>query len=230
MLNEAEPHLIAHFRRRVGPSLSADEIELTRTVWGTLVLMQHYRAHTRLLDWTLSPWVAAFFAARNHAKRNGYVFAFRLRDLPVFDPIEQHVGRLIHVRSMNEWIQCVKTCDEVVAFDPTDLAKPFPYECVKALGPMRATARMVAQQSHFTLGFPITVDQRMRIGNSLQRESKRLIVIPRSAKPELIRILARMNVTAASLFPGIDGAGESIGEIAAFRHPTPAAPVDDWNP
>jgi hypothetical protein len=47
-------------------------------------VMQHYRAPTRLLDWTQYPYVAAYYAAESRSKLDGIVFAVdgkRLLDL-----------------------------------------------------------------------------------------------------------------------------------------------------
>jgi hypothetical protein len=39
--------------------------------------MQHYRAPTRLLDWTYSPYVAAKFAAENGTKEDPVIWCFK---------------------------------------------------------------------------------------------------------------------------------------------------------
>jgi hypothetical protein len=39
-----------------------------------LTVPQHYRAPTRLLDWTHSPWVAAYFASIKHHEKDGAVW------------------------------------------------------------------------------------------------------------------------------------------------------------
>ena len=48
-----------------------------RDQWDLLFLMQHYRAPTRLLDWTASPLIALFFALMtNNAKMHATVWCF----------------------------------------------------------------------------------------------------------------------------------------------------------
>jgi FRG domain-containing protein len=42
---------------------------------GWLFLMQHYRLPTRLLDWTESSLIAAFFAATDHLEQDGVLWA-----------------------------------------------------------------------------------------------------------------------------------------------------------
>ena len=46
------------------------------------------------------------------------------------------------------------------------------------------------------------------------------IIIPHSAKPDFLSELRRMNITAAALFPGVDGLGRSIAELTSLgvRH------------
>ena len=49
--------------------------------------MQHYGAPTRLLDWTLSPWVAAYFAVSD-LQDDGEIWAFNQAQL-----IKQYFAR-----------------------------------------------------------------------------------------------------------------------------------------
>ena len=43
---------------------------------GSLLVLRHYGVPTRVLDWTLSPWVAAYFAAEDHPSEAGELWAF----------------------------------------------------------------------------------------------------------------------------------------------------------
>lgn len=223
---EVEPYLVAKFRSSIGPHLSPNEIELTRTIWGTLVLMQHHRAPTRLLDWSLSPFVAAFFAALSNPDVDGYVFAVQnsaLNDLTSrVKGFQQLVLReMPTVCRLYGWCSLLKRLDD-------SLRDHSSREQVIQLRPMRAVSRMVAQQTCFTLGVPITLDHRSWLGHHLGDNAKRLIVISSTFKAKLLQILEKLNVTSASLYPGLPGAGESIRDIVRNRRPISLGPVDDW--
>ena len=71
-----EKRMIRDFRRKYE---GIDFEIVSKDTFYCLSLMQHYGCPTRLLDWTYSPYVAAFFAVENMslekgAERNAFVF------------------------------------------------------------------------------------------------------------------------------------------------------------
>src|SRR3982751_488607 len=60
-----EAAAIRAFRRHARSLLQPAELLYFDRILDGMTLMQHYGAPTRLLDWTLSPWVACYFASQD---------------------------------------------------------------------------------------------------------------------------------------------------------------------
>ena len=162
-----------------------------------LALMQHHGAATRLLDFTKSPFVAAFFALES-AARDVAVFALNTPALwhraPTFDP------SLTRTR-----------IDPRVAgnFDRYFAANKLP---ILWFGePSEMDSRLVAQSGLFVV--PGVLDQPLdKILENYGGSEGRLIkfVLPLAMRDEAMRALYRMNVTYATLFPDLDGLARSV--------------------
>lgn len=177
------------------------------TDMGWWTLMQHYRAPTRILDWTVSPYVAAYFAAESCFDRPGAVWAI-------------HVPTLQNV--MNKRIKAagIEIDQHKTFLDPS---AP---DILLAREPATKTDRMVAQQGAFTVCTNVLADHAKILDEIVPENPDPAVfqkyTFPADQKPLMLHELSQMNITAASLFPGVDGLGRSIAELVrlglrAFR-------------
>lgn len=172
-------------------------MKLTEII-GWWIVMQRYSCPTRLLDWTQSPYVALYFAVEQSADRDGALWAFPAPPLETL-MTKQH-GVLRHE-------------DEEI-FTGT-------FEAVYPILSTLHTERSIAQQSTFTICTDIFGDHGEIISKAFAGQEDRYplhkIVIPSSLKHEFLSRLRVMNITASSLFPGIDGLGREAAEYIRVR-------------
>ncbi len=152
-----------------------------------LNLAQHHGYPTPLLDWTHSPYVAAFFA---YSKLRGSILET--------DKILIHKFASFHWNiTVPRFASIFPALPHVSLLDALALGNP----------------RAIPQQS---LSMITNVDDVEAHINSVERAHGftflEAIDLPASARPEVMRDLAFMGITAASLFPGLDGVCESLRE------------------
>lgn len=147
-----------------------------------LGLAQHHGLPTPLLDWTRSPYVAAFFA-----------FA---------DAIEwQDTRKDTHVRiyGLSEHF-FTRTSRAAVT-----LPSVRPYAAALQIGPLR-NPRLYAQQGLFMVTNSVNVEHvLLEAGAAEDLEYLIAADVPVSAATEALQDLKYMGLTAATMFPGLDG-------------------------
>jgi len=182
-----EKAMISHFKANAHlylkslPTNSQSNLE-----W--LSIMQHFGCPTRLLDVTSSPYIALYFALEQ-GHGDAAVYAFNHGE---FRKIDQRVLSKDYSR-------------EVLNNVKGDKAFIIPYE------PKHSNERLVAQQGAFLVPSNNyeTFEEIVAIYETEKAIVKKFI-IPARLRLEGLKKLRRMNITAASLFPGLEGFCRSL--------------------
>ncbi len=121
------------------------EGELFNRFAGVMLVMQHYGGPTRLLDWTLSPWVAAYFAVNDYPDEDGVVWIVDRRRLveragEIWE--DQHKA-MQRARDFGEWFEAATPEVRAVCQVRSPIDNP----------------RMSSQQSVVTMGGSLFVPQ-----------------------------------------------------------------------
>ena len=191
-----------------------------------LSIAQHHGVPTRLLDWTLSTSVAAYFAASANPTKSAAIWALNLSKFP----FPASLGRQLPeggftLEKINYY------CRGVVASFAQPVSKPI----------AAPTQPPSTPDSMFVVWKPARVDERLQRQNGLlswfhsfdetdvnwnytehivsceQRTGCNLLakfVLPDTAKPRVFEQLARLGITAHHLFADLDG----LGQYLAWNH------------
>lgn len=191
---------------------SADDV-VARSDVDVLSLMQHYEVPSRLLDWSESVWVAAYFACASSASKDAELW-FVDSSLLDLTPDE------LPTSAVRERIAAS------IGGRPAEYHPRWGMPFLAVVEPT-SNARLVAQRGQLTASDNATVDHAqllwrlatLRHGNERTGQAFGRHIIQASRKRDILRFLSEeKGVSAKSLFPDIVGLGRFLRwEFEALR-------------
>lgn len=166
-----------------------------------LFVMQHYGVPTRLLDWTESPLAGLYFAATQHSRSEGSLWAlFPLR------LNQETTARPEEIRFLPSFDDKELENYSTLAIETNPAKGVFPMAVIAT----RNNARIQAQLGVFTISHhtKIPIED---IGKGMHLIEYR---VPATAKAAIIAELKMLAVTKFQLFPELSSVGDLIrGEL-----------------
>lgn len=226
-----ERFIVESFKRKAHFYLKALPENDNLVEW--LSLIQHYGGPTRLLDFSYSFYVAAFFAMERSTS-NCAIWAINL------DLLSEAVEQLANPE-IKQYLYDKEGYFDTLLFSNYILSNNFSDKGVCYTTPFRMHERLSIQQGLFLLPCSLSdsfIDNLVQtfslLGYDNKPESYKIglddkfeyhilsqcpllkIVIPESSQNSALEELRNMNISASTLFPGVDGFARSLNMI--FRN------------
>ena len=184
-----------------------------------LFLMQHYRFPTRLLDWTESPLIAAFFASEINECHSEYPDEISDADGALF-ALSPYKLNKIQIGRRKLLMPQDDHCTQAMApaFDENAVES----DKVIAVRPAEVDVRLMVQIPEFILnGYDTSLE---KLPDSDQFITK--VRITKDSKILIRRELKRLGVRLSSIFPDLEHLAEEIRQLK-FRIPEKEQDVSD---
>ena len=193
---EQEARILRIFKRKAHQFLERPPAWDDDFQW--LALMQHHGAPTRLIDFTWSPYVAAFFALE---RTLGDCVVWAMNPAGVASSRAPHAGHMDPRIQGNFELHYLKGNERFIWMGE----------------PHTMNRRLIAQSGTFLVPGVLDVPVEEILGDRDQENIVAKLVLAASVREQGMRELYRMNITYATLFPDLDGLARSMGYELEFH-------------
>lgn len=203
--HDIERALIAEYRRAIRSFHDCLSEPETTLEW--LALLQHHGTPTRLIDFTQSPYVAAYFAFHEEYPDEAEPVAiWCVNRTRFYQAALYFLKDKFDIVKWGSRAYLYSTEAFEALFSHTDL------DCVMPFDLAHANQRQLNQQAVFLAAMNPhkTLVEQLGFLDYQEKPIMTKLTIPQQDRSTALRDLMKMNITHATLFPGIDGFSRAL--------------------